>query len=148
MTNEEAIQILNLYDLGNVFLDIDGNPISHEKMSSACDMAVKALETVERIDTRKQELEKKLQSSYSNSWAIEHYALVKLLSDAEMIDYKRAFEIACELLNDSWLYGWDREKIFEKMMDEDGVVSSHSYERFILENLDYLTNGGDTQNDE
>lgn len=59
-----------------------------------------------------------------------------------MIDYKKAFGVACELLNDSWLYGWDRDKIFEKMMEKDGVVSSRSYERFILENLDYLTNGG------
>lgn len=65
-----------------------------------------------------------------------------------MIDYKKAFEVACELLNDHWLFGWDRDKIFEKMMEEDGVVSSRSYERFILENLDYLVNGGEAENED
>lgn len=48
MTIDEAIQILNLYDLGNVFRDIDGNPISSEKMSSACDMAVEALKALKQ----------------------------------------------------------------------------------------------------
>ena len=64
-----------------------------------------------------------------------------------MIDYKKAFEIACELLNDHWLFGWDREKIFEKMMEKDGVVTSRSYERFILDNLAYLRNEGEAENE-
>lgn len=50
MTVEEAIQILGLYDLGNMFLDIDGNPIGYEKMSSACDMAVEALRKQQTCD--------------------------------------------------------------------------------------------------
>lgn len=83
MTNEEAIQILNLYDLGNMFLDIDGNPIGYEKMASACDMAVKALRTVDRIEARNRELVAKLHSSFSLSEATEHYALTKLLREAE-----------------------------------------------------------------
>ena len=56
-----------------------------------------------------------------------------------MIDYKKAFEIACELLNDHWLYGWDRDKIFEQMMADDGVLSSFSWERFILAHIDELS---------
>jgi len=79
MTIDEAIQILNLYDLGNMFLDIDGNPIGYEKMSSACDMAVDALRTVEQIKARKKELESKMSDSLSLSEATEYHALSKLL---------------------------------------------------------------------
>lgn len=49
--------------------------------------------------------------------------------------YKQAFKVACELLNDAYLYGYDKDKVFEIMMERDGVVSSESYEKFILENL-------------
>ena len=52
--------------------------------------------------------------------------------------YKRAFKIACELLNGSYLYGYDADRIFDEMMKRDGVVSSLSYEDFILEHLDEL----------
>ena len=48
--------------------------------------AIKALKTVERIEARKQELEKKLHNSFSLSEATEHYALVKLLREAENAD--------------------------------------------------------------
>jgi len=53
--------------------------------------------------------------------------------------YKRAFKIACELLNGSYLYGYDADRIFDEMMKKDGVVSSLSYEDFILEHLDELS---------
>lgn len=53
--------------------------------------------------------------------------------------YKRAFKIACELLNGSILYGYDNDRIFSEMMKKDGVVSSNSYEKFILANLDRLS---------
>lgn len=53
--------------------------------------------------------------------------------------YKKAFKIACELLNGSILYGYDSDRIFSEIMDKDGVVSSDSYERFILNNLDRLS---------
>lgn len=56
--------------------------------------------------------------------------------------YKRAFKIACELLNGSYLYGYDADRIFEEMMKKDGVVSSFSYEDFILEHLDILSGRG------
>ena len=56
--------------------------------------------------------------------------------------YKKAFQIACELLNGSVLYGYDTDRIFEEIMEKDGVVSSFSYEDFILENLDRLSGKG------
>ena len=52
--------------------------------------------------------------------------------------YKKAFRIACELLNGSVLYGYDTDRIFEEIMKKDGVVSSESYEEFILKNLNRL----------
>lgn len=52
--------------------------------------------------------------------------------------YKKAFKIACELLNGSILYGYDSDRIFSEMMEKDGVVSPDSYEEFILTNLDRL----------
>lgn len=54
-----------------------------EESYEALDMAIKALETVERIEARKQELEKKMHSNFSFSEVTEHYALVKLLREAE-----------------------------------------------------------------
>ena len=56
--------------------------------------------------------------------------------------YKKAFRIACDLLNGSYLYGYDTDRIFEEMMKKDGVVSSSSYEDFILEHLDRLSGKG------
>ena len=53
--------------------------------------------------------------------------------------YKKAFKIACELLNGGISYGCDSDRIFSEMMEKDGVVSSFSYEKFILNNLDRLT---------
>ena len=57
------------------------------------------------------------------------------------IDYYRAFKIACELLNGSILYGIDADRIYEIMMAKDGVVSSNSYESYILNNLQELDKG-------
>ena len=56
--------------------------------------------------------------------------------------YKKAFQIACELLNGSVLYGYDADRIFEEMMEKNGIVSSFSYEDFILEHLDRLSGKG------
>lgn len=56
--------------------------------------------------------------------------------------YKKAFRIACELLNGSVLYGYDTDRIFEGIMEQNGVVSSFSYEDFILEHLDRLSGKG------
>ena len=58
-----------------------------------------------------------------------------------MIDYRRAFKIACELLNGSVLYGVDADKIFEIMMEKDGIVDNYSYEEYILNHLQELDHG-------
>lgn len=55
--------------------------------------------------------------------------------------YKKAFKIACELLNGNFLFGYDIDSIFEEIMKKDGVVSSDSYEEFILKNLKKLSCG-------
>ena len=54
-------------------------------------------------------------------------------------EYKRAFKVACELLNDDVLYGYDRDRIFAEVMQAEGVFSSEDYERFILQHLDVLS---------
>lgn len=81
MTIDEAIQILNLYDLGNMFLDIDGNPIGYEKMSSACDMAVEALRISDRFRKRMEELEGKLEKNLSLSEATEYHAIARIFEE-------------------------------------------------------------------
>lgn len=53
--------------------------------------------------------------------------------------YKKAFQIACDLLNGSILYGYDKDRIFEEIMESKGIVGSWSYEEFILTNLDRLS---------
>lgn len=63
----------------------------------------------------------------------------------EMIDasdYKNAFRVACELLNGDVLFGIDSDRIFEEVMKKEGCVGSDSYERYILEHLEYLMHGG------
>ena len=77
MTNEEARKILDSSFVWQKMFDEE---------CGALGMAIKALETVERIETRKQELEKKLHSSFSLTEATEHYALTKLLREAENAD--------------------------------------------------------------
>ncbi len=57
------------------------------------------------------------------------------------IDYRRAFKIACDLLNGDILYGVDADKIYEIMMQKDDVVSSSSYEEYILNHLQKLDQG-------
>ena len=50
--------------------------------------------------------------------------------------YKRAFEIACDLLNGSNLYGIDADNLFALIMQEYGIVSTFQYQKFILKHLD------------
>ena len=59
--------------------------------------------------------------------------------------YKKAFRIACELLNGSTLYGYDTDRIFEEMMEKDGVVDPCSYEDFILNNLARLSGRAESE---
>lgn len=51
-------------------------------------------------------------------------------------EYAKALYIACDLLNDSYIYGIDREKLFEHLMKKEGVVTTDTYYDFILHNLD------------
>lgn len=67
MTNEEAIEVLK---------SKIGDDTSY-KWTETVRKAISALETVERLETRKQELE--MQSSFSLTDAMEHYTLTKLL---------------------------------------------------------------------
>lgn len=62
--------------------------------------------------------------------------------------YKKAFKIACELLNDSILYGYDTDRIFEEIMKKDGYVAPWSYEEFILNNLDRLSGKAESEDKE
>lgn len=66
---------------------------------------------------------------------------MKISEDEKMIDYKRAFKIACELLNGTILYGVDKDSIFETIMNEDGIVDNESYENYILSHMDELDRG-------
>ena len=50
--------------------------------------------------------------------------------------YKRAFEIACDLLTGGIIYGIDTDNLFEHLMHKYEVVSTYEYREFILENLD------------
>lgn len=61
--------------------------------------------------------------------------------NANAMDYHRAFKIACELLNGTRLYGVDADKIFEIMMDKDGIVTNDSYEEYILTHMQELDQG-------
>lgn len=58
-----------------------------------------------------------------------------------MTDYKRAFKIACELLNGAILYGVDKDSMFETMMNQGGIVTNESYEEYILSHMNELDPG-------
>lgn len=60
--------------------------------------------------------------------------------------YKRAFEIACDLLNGSILYGIDADNIFGLIMQEYDIVSTFEYQKFILEHLDRFSDDDNTRN--
>lgn len=51
-------------------------------------------------------------------------------------DLKKAFEIACDLLSGSYIYGIDADNIFGLIMREYGIVSVQEYQCFILNHLD------------
>ncbi len=59
--------------------------------------------------------------------------------------YKRAFRIACDLMNGARIYGIDLDVLFEKIMEKDGVVSSHSYEEFIINNIDRFSDNDEVR---
>lgn len=49
-----------------------------------------------------------------------------------------ALNIACDLLIGSNLYGYDYDRVFEEIMDKDGVVSANSIKEFILDHVEEL----------
>ena len=57
----------------------------------------------------------------------------------ELERYKKALSVACELLIGANLFGTTEETMFAEIMDKEGIVSSHSYEKYILDNLARLT---------
>ena len=59
--------------------------------------------------------------------------------------YKKAFQIACDLLNGSILYGYDKDRIFKEIMENEGIVGSWSYEEFILNHLDRLSDKAESE---
>ena len=59
--------------------------------------------------------------------------------------YKRAFEIACDLLNGANLYGIDTDFIFDFMMEKDDMVFNFSYREFILKHLDRFDDNGEVR---
>lgn len=50
--------------------------------------------------------------------------------------YKKAFEIACDLLSGGILYGIDADYLFDLIMQEYDMVCTFDYQKFILEHLD------------
>ena len=60
--------------------------------------------------------------------------------------YKRAFEIACDLLTGGILYGIDDDYMFELMMKEYGIVSTFEYQKFILKHLDRFSDDDEVRN--
>ena len=68
MTREQAIKILNKYDLN--FCDIDGNPIPPQDLAEAVYMAIKALQhlSLPRIIIGQGEKEPKCEDCKWNTW--------------------------------------------------------------------------------
>jgi len=64
------------------------------------------------------------------------YEMAKAKYERPQGEYKRAFEIACDLLNGSVLYGIDADRLFALIMQEYEVVSPYRYQEFILNHLD------------
>lgn len=56
----------------------------------------------------------------------------------ELEKYKKAFSVACELLNGDCLFGIDAETISKEMVEKNGIVSCFQYEEYILSNLEKL----------
>jgi hypothetical protein len=91
------------------------------------------------------ELEKRIEALEQEPCTVTEFADRCRECGAKYGKYKKAFKVACELLNGAILYGYDSDRIFSEIMEKDGIVSSFSYEEFILNNLDRLT-GSESEN--
>lgn len=56
--------------------------------------------------------------------------------DADLHKYREAFWIACQLLNGCVLYGYDADRVFEKIIDEYDICDAIYWQKFILTHLD------------
>ena len=61
-----------------------------------------------------------------------------------------ALNIACDLLTGSVLYGYDYDRIFNEIMEKDGVVSMLDIKAFILDHVEelgkeYFVEGNETE---
>lgn len=61
-----------------------------------------------------------------------------------------ALNIACDLLTGSVLYGYDYDRIFNEIMEKDGVVSMLNIKAFILDHVEelgkeYFVEGNETE---
>ena len=59
---------------------------------------------------------------------------------------KKALEVACELMNDSIIYGVDLKTLWVKLMEQDGYVSPGNLEKFILKNIDRFSDNEKERN--
>ena len=79
-------------------------------------------------------LSEKIADAESSDWLREG------MTDEEVAEIitktKKALSIACDLMNGACIYGIDLDVLFEKFMEKDGIVSSLSYEEFIINNID------------
>lgn len=91
----------------------------------AIDMAIEALKETERNPT--------ITSWYDFDRGYEKGKAARPLGKEEI-----ALNVACDLLIGSCLYGYDFDRIFEELMERDGVVSSLSIKEFIFDNIQEL----------
>ena len=63
-----------------------------------------------------------------------------------MNKYKKALEIACELMTGGYIYGIDVDTLYEKIMEKDGIVCSTSYKDFIIKNVDRFSDNDKIRN--
>lgn len=96
-------------------------------------------EAVEIIKAYRQRLTDSVSTLLDGDIAAFDMAIEAMERESKESEYKRAFKVACELLNDDYLYGYDRDRIYAEVMQAEGVFSSEDYERYILEHLDNLS---------
>ena len=122
---------------------------SCQELAQALDIAIDIMRKYQKLEQEprkdeviltKEEYGELVSSEFDNGYA-KGYREALEQEPTTKIDYRRAFKIACDLLNGDVLYGVDTDDIYELMMKKDGVVSSSSYEEYILNHLQELDQG-------
>lgn len=111
------------------------NGILSEKRARVFEEHISILPTVQPEITHEQAID----YLHKTGWLQSHD---RILTEHEQM-YKKAFSVACELLIGANLFGVTEETMFREIMEKDGIVSSHSYEKYILDNLARLTGEDD-----